>query len=102
MKLGTVIHHVMRIAEKVFKIRSKVRVIGGQMHFCSRDIHFDVVASRLTCFLHDVCRPDVCSQDRVICRIALDRDPAGYPVNLVDPVRIWIWPDPRILDLLHP
>ena len=27
-----------------------------------------------------------------------DPDPAGYPVNFVDPVRIRIWPDPETVD----
>ena len=27
-----------------------------------------------------------------------DPDPAGYPVNLVNPGRIQIWPDPMYLD----
>jgi len=29
-----------------------------------------------------------------------DPDPVGYPVDFVDPVRIWIWPDPKSLDLV--
>ena len=46
--------------------------------------------ARVSCFLVEVFRgatdPD------------LDPDPAGYPVNLVDPGRIWIRPNPMYLD----